>query len=714
MQTELVINACGRKRLTKVLPDDADNDDVLTVSRVFATFHNHLLEHAMRFVRSFLCKLEVSPDVLQQLQICWSYTEALSRRVCNAAAIFNAEYDIDTLCHKLKNGQCACANLPSTFKSDAAQFEGTVHVCSRDTAIVPNSRLAAEINKGLNHIPVAPLCTIKACDELISLTLSAAEKCAVTLTDAEVETLRVKAYLWVHDELESLWSRSDPPFHPIIALWGDPDVISALNTLHSSFFIAEHDKASGQAIFVCKEYAQYVCLQRLCSDSFVRSDLSTEQVLHSVQQQLDAVLPNFGNIMGRYTMPYLRISYKAHKSHPDNFRFITNAADCMLTPATKIAQAVAQRTLSVLQVYCGIQNDQVRQMHGTGTQHYPIITDFTECILNSPEVINSDRTADISKCFEAIPLSASDSDGLLHVLQVSLEMAVSFMRRQTARQNVFIFIKYLPSKQACLVEFSYRKPAGGNWQKFSTQQVMQLYSLVVQNAYVQQGTHIFRQTVGIPMGFSCSPDMVNLYILTFEIQAVQRILKFDRGEIRAQKLSSFKHMFRLMDDLRLINGDAIHTLIFEPSLQGDVRATTWIYPSCLQIKETTGEDGKVVFLDILTRHHSNGSHTTQTYRKEVKLPFVPVKYCMLQSNRPASACYNVLIGLVRSALYHCSGPAKAAQDIHTLIRAFERNGYNKKRLRNMVLGLLTERSYPGVSYEVRAVSRLWMVAKTLR
>jgi hypothetical protein len=73
-----------------------------------------------------------------------------------------------------------------------------------------------------------------------------------------------------------------------------------------------------------------------------------------------------------------------------------------------------------------------------------------------------------------------------------------------------------------------------------------------------------------------------------------------------------------------------------------------------------------------------------------------------------------MIGLVRSALYHCSGPAKAAQDIHTLIRAFERNGYNKKRLRNMVLGLLTERSYPGVSYEVRAVSRLWMVAKTLR
>ena len=83
----------------------------------------------------------------------------------------------------------------------------------------------------------------------------------------------------------------------------------------------------------------------------------------------------------------------------------------------------------------------------------------------------------------------------------------------------------------------------------------------------------------------------------YEILAIHRILQYDLGDVRKDKLAAFTHLYRLMDDVRILNGDAIHEVIFNPQRQGDHTATTWIYPSCLQIKETTGENGTVVFLE---------------------------------------------------------------------------------------------------------------------
>ena len=182
------------------------------------------------------------------------------------------------------------------------------------------------------------------------------------------------------------------------------------------------------------------------------------------------------------------------------------------------------------------------------------------------------------------------------------------------------------------------------------------------------------------MGLSCSPDFVNLYALSYEWRAVERIKRLDRGQLREARLKAFQHLYRLMDDVRVVNGEALHELIYTPQQHGDPCSSNWVYPPCVKIKDTTGTDGVSVYLDIKTRQGADGRYTTQTYRKEAKLPFNPVKYTFAASNRPSKAGYNTIIGLVRSAVYHSSGPGKAAQDIYRVIKVLARNGYDRSRL----------------------------------
>jgi hypothetical protein len=564
---------------------------------------------------------------------------------------------------------------------------------------------------GLNHIPLEPLCFDTALAELLTVTYTAAAACQIVLSDGAKQNIREQAIVWLSMEQAHLSTKaSQQQQYPAQSLWDAPAVQIELKSLQSQVLIAEHDKAASQPVFLCKDYARYICLQRLRSDSFTLVQHDPEQLLLHITQQLASILPGITGTTGTQSLPYLRLSYKAHKQPPENYRFITNASDCALTPATKIAQAIASHTLQTLQDLCGVRNKVFQQLHQIHTQHYPIIKDYTECTLNLPDKIHTDRTADITKCFEAIPLAADTEDGLLHVLSSTLRVAVR--HRQNDRQRpIYIFFKISAAKQKYEAQITDRKPHSGRWNKITVDQALALYELVVQNAMVQQGQHIYRQVVGIPMGFACSPDMMNIYALHYEMMAIQRIMKYDQGEVKLAKLAAFAHLYRLMDDVRIINGAAIHDLIFQPTRQGDAEATCWIYPACLQIKETTCEQGQVVFLDILTRHHADGSYSMQTFRKESKLPFTPVKFCRLASNRPSKACYNVLIGLIRSAMYHCSSPAKAAQDIFALIKAFQGNGFKRTALHKLVLNTLKQNTYPGLRYEASAVSRLFLARK---
>jgi hypothetical protein len=133
-------------------------------------------------------------------------------------------------------------------------------------------------------------------------------------------------------------------------------------------------------------------------------------------------------------------------------------------------------------------------------------------------------------------------------------------------------------------------------------------------------------------------------------------------------------------------------------------ASVVIYPPCVQIKDTTGESGDTVYLDIHTRHGSSG-YTMQTFRKESKLPFEPIEYTAFASNRPTVAGYNGIIGLVRSAVYHASGAAKAAKDVFNIVKSYQHNGYDRQKLLAIARRTVTEGQFPGVRFDTEGVAR---------
>jgi hypothetical protein len=327
--------------------------------------------------------------------------------------------------------------------------------------------------------------------------------------------------------------------------------------------------------------------------------------------------------------------------------------------------------------------------------------------ISSSEIV-SDKTADITRCFEEIPIQPEADYSLPEALEHTLGLAFEFyaelhgQRRRTPK----MWIRYRPSDQTCSAAvFSSSKPgSSGTWISFTQKELQQLYQEVLGFGVVCQGGLVYQQHVGVPMGLSCSPEFVNLYGLSYEWRAVERVRQLDAGQTRKAKLAAFQHLYRLMDDVRIVNGAALHPLIFEPVGQGDPSSTGWIYPPCVQIKDTTGESGDTVYLDIHTRHGSSG-YTMQTFRKESKLPFEPIKYTAFASNRPTVAGYNGIIGLVRSAVYHASGAAKAAKDIFSIVKSYQHNGYDRQKLLAIARRTVTEGQFPGVRFDTEGVAR---------
>ena len=76
-----------------------------------------------------------------------------------------------------------------------------------------------------------------------------------------------------------------------------------------------------------------------------------------------------------------------------------------------------------------------------------------------------------------------------------------------------------------------------------------LHKWLTTNCYVRLGNHVWKQVLGIPMGFSCSPIWCNPYLMSYKIRFIQRLAKLGRVDI----MEKFKHAFRYIDNLCWLN-----------------------------------------------------------------------------------------------------------------------------------------------------------------
>ena len=122
------------------------------------------------------------------------------------------------------------------------------------------------------------------------------------------------------------------------------------------------------------------------------------------------------------------------------------------------------------------------------------------------------------------------------------------------------------------------------------------------------------------MGTNCAPLLADLFLYSYEAEFIQKLLHKKNKSLAV----AFNSTFRYIDDVLSINNDRFHSYVDS------------IYPSELEIKDTTESSTSASYLDVLLNIDSGGKLTTQLYDKRDDFNFAIVNFPYTCSNIPLS------------------------------------------------------------------------------
>ena len=122
---------------------------------------------------------------------------------------------------------------------------------------------------------------------------------------------------------------------------------------------------------------------------------------------------------------------------------------------------------------------------------------------------------------------------------------------------------------------------------------------MINNIFVVFGDRVFQQSVGIPMGTNCAPLLADLFLYLYEADCIQKLLHEKEKSLAV----AFNSTFRYINDVLSINNYQFHFYVDS------------IYPSELEIKDTTESATFASYLDILLKIDTDGKLRTQLYDK---------------------------------------------------------------------------------------------------
>ena len=153
---------------------------------------------------------------------------------------------------------------------------------------------------------------------------------------------------------------------------------------------------------------------------------------------------------------------------------------------------------------------------------------------------------------------------------------------------------------------------------------------LIDNVYIRVGNKVYRQTIGIPMGTDCAPQLANMFLFYYEYTYMKGLMGKDMYMARR-----FNNTVRYIDDLLTLNN-----LKFEDEIPA-------IYPPELKLKRTTESEDNLSYLDLSIKICS-GKYVTEVYDKRDSFQFNIVNYPYMCSNIPVKPTYGVYVSqLVR-------------------------------------------------------------------
>ena len=201
-----------------------------------------------------------------------------------------------------------------------------------------------------------------------------------------------------------------------------------------------------------------------------------------------------------------------------------------------------------------------------------------------------------------------------------------------------------------------------NIRNLTVNQLVEMFNFLIDNIYIQIGSAVYQQTIGIPMGTDCAPLVVDLFLFSYEFEFMKSLIRTDLSVA-----AKFSNTCRYIDDLLTLNN---------PDFQASIGQ---IYPPELELKKTTESHDSCSYLD-LNINVQNGKFCTDLHDKRDTFSFSIVNFPHMDSNIPSKPAYGVVISQLVRYLRICCNYQDFAYRSKLLTTRLLRQGYVYQKL----------------------------------
>jgi hypothetical protein len=319
------------------------------------------------------------------------------------------------------------------------------------------------------------------------------------------------------------------------------------------------DKAENTVTIECKNWWTALCLRRLTTEAFEVLESSPETVAADQLDLVEMYTPWAAD--WDFSPAILFGTAKQHKRHEDPLaeRYITSACSAWSNPLsnllTKILTAVSNR----VREHC------VQKGDADGGKYWWAIDSLDTVPLNIDLSHRPDRKPsafDLEKAFECI-VTAEGPYSLVNHVEFFLEIGLPADRELVSSYHWaggpgdLYFVTAGHGRYDC---------------RYSALDILDMLRHLLSMATIAVGDTWARQHVGIPMGYSSSVCLLNIYMFKPEYLFVQRV-----SAIAPMLLPHTRELYRYVDDL--LNLSDLDITQFLDALQPQhADNLLWIYP----------------------------------------------------------------------------------------------------------------------------------------
>lgn len=235
------------------------------------------------------------------------------------------------------------------------------------------------------------------------------------------------------------------------------------------------------------------------------------------------------------------------KASLDVWRFITAGAEYPSKEASKIHVRIGARVDDAYKQHCRETSILLRQalpqsIKSTRVRLFTQSKVGTHILANAPRKVTAVSNGDHSKMFERLPHTGPVSivEGCCHKFSIALEQV----------QSDALYL-HIDSDATCWSK-DWAHPPGQvitGWVRVDMERYRQMVELILESSIVEVGCELYKQTLGVPMGFDDSPYMSQSFFDYLDYKFVMDAFKTQSW----RHISVMSWTFRIADDVFCFN-----------------------------------------------------------------------------------------------------------------------------------------------------------------